>query len=279
MSSSSNLFLSDTSFDPFSPFTDYPLDFDILQEITQISDQDFPNPISQIPSPLLSSSPPSHLLQNLSLNYQSTHLQNPPVLSVKSEESQFPLYYFNGGNHYDENNAEKIMQRSFSSRLFQPMFDGVMENVQTQTLSSPENTFISTSGQMRRACSTGDLQVKSRDGLLSSPSAPAPGRYTAEERRERIHRYRAKRAQRNFNKTIKYACRKTLADNRPRIRGRFARNDEPSEMIPKPATFNRYDEEDDLWMDNFNDEEDEGTIRGGHVFNLLDPSELQYYNY
>lgn len=28
-------------------------------------------------------------------------------------------------------------------------------------------------------------------------------RYSAEERRERIHRYRAKRTQRNFNKTIK----------------------------------------------------------------------------
>lgn len=29
------------------------------------------------------------------------------------------------------------------------------------------------------------------------------GRYSAEERKERIHRYRAKRTQRNFNKTIK----------------------------------------------------------------------------
>lgn len=29
------------------------------------------------------------------------------------------------------------------------------------------------------------------------------GRYTAEERKERILRYRAKRTQRNFNKTIK----------------------------------------------------------------------------
>lgn len=26
---------------------------------------------------------------------------------------------------------------------------------------------------------------------------------------------------------MQYACRKTLADSRPRIRGRFARNDEP----------------------------------------------------
>ncbi|KAL3851041.1 hypothetical protein ACJIZ3_012923 [Penstemon smallii] len=51
------------------------------------------------------------------------------------------------------------------------------------------------------------------------------GRYSVEERKERILRYLKKRNQRNFNKTIKYACRKTLADKRVRIRGRFAKND------------------------------------------------------
>ncbi|XP_023007329.1 two-component response regulator-like PRR1 [Cucurbita maxima] len=48
-------------------------------------------------------------------------------------------------------------------------------------------------------------------------------RYSPEEKKERIQRYRSKRNQRNFNKKIKYACRKSLADSRPRIRGRFAR--------------------------------------------------------
>jgi len=83
------------------------------------------------------------------------------------------------------------------------------------------------------------------------------GRYTVEERKDRISRYLKKRNQRNFNKTIKvikfqlnhfifnpifrrcefnlymipatilqYACRKTLADRRVRVRGRFARNNE-----------------------------------------------------
>uniref|UniRef100_A0A0D9XYB3 CCT domain-containing protein n=1 Tax=Leersia perrieri TaxID=77586 RepID=A0A0D9XYB3_9ORYZ len=52
----------------------------------------------------------------------------------------------------------------------------------------------------------------------------AVGRYSAEERRERIEKYRSKRNQRNFEKKITYACRKTLADSRPRVKGRFARN-------------------------------------------------------
>lgn len=46
---------------------------------------------------------------------------------------------------------------------------------------------------------------------------------------------------------LKYACRKTLADSRPRIRGRFARNDEAIE-IPKAACSTRDEDEDDLWV-------------------------------
>ncbi|CAL9080814.1 unnamed protein product [Musa textilis] len=52
-------------------------------------------------------------------------------------------------------------------------------------------------------------------------------RYSAEERKEKIERYRGKRHQRNFHRKITYACRKTLADSRPRVKGRFAKNGEP----------------------------------------------------
>ncbi|KAF3438266.1 hypothetical protein FNV43_RR21027 [Rhamnella rubrinervis] len=65
------------------------------------------------------------------------------------------------------------------------------------------------------------------------------GRYSEEERKKRILRYLEKRHQRNFNKTIKYACRKTLADRRVRVRGRFARNNELRDhqeiMVPKKS--------------------------------------------
>ncbi|KAG6481837.1 hypothetical protein ZIOFF_058459 [Zingiber officinale] len=56
---------------------------------------------------------------------------------------------------------------------------------------------------MRRVLSAGDLQ-----GMMSCPNANhRVGRYSAEERKERIER-------------------KTLADSRPRVRGRFKRNGE-----------------------------------------------------
>ncbi|XP_010542960.1 PREDICTED: uncharacterized protein LOC104816005 [Tarenaya hassleriana] len=53
---------------------------------------------------------------------------------------------------------------------------------------------------------------------------------SVEQRKEKIHRYMKKRSERNFSKKIKYACRKTLADSRPRVRGRFAKNDERREI-------------------------------------------------
>ncbi|TVU36728.1 hypothetical protein EJB05_18673, partial [Eragrostis curvula] len=89
---------------------------------------------------------------------------------------------------------------------------------------------------VRRVFSTGDLQgmngsspPRQVDGSGQEGGGPFSqkvGRYSAEERKERIERYRVKRNQRNFNKKITYACRKTLADSRPRVKGRFARNGE-----------------------------------------------------
>ncbi|XP_011018703.1 PREDICTED: uncharacterized protein LOC105121675 [Populus euphratica] len=51
-------------------------------------------------------------------------------------------------------------------------------------------------------------------------------RYTAEERKERILKYLKKKNRRTYNNNVKYACRKTIAEGRPRVRGRFAKPDE-----------------------------------------------------
>lgn len=59
------------------------------------------------------------------------------------------------------------------------------------------------------------------------------GKLTVEERRQKILRYRQKRYERNFKKKIKYVCRKTLADSRPRVRGRFARNTDEEAVCPQ----------------------------------------------
>ncbi|XP_062209829.1 uncharacterized protein LOC133911553 isoform X2 [Phragmites australis] len=91
---------------------------------------------------------------------------------------------------------------------------------------------------------TADMQVRRNNqhlinGCNGSPPTLPPteisnledstfkvARLSPEERKEKIHRYIKKRNKRNFSKKIKYACRKTLADSRPRVHGRFAKNDE-----------------------------------------------------
>ncbi|BAT91915.1 hypothetical protein LR48_Vigan05g185000 [Vigna angularis] len=147
-----------------------------------------------------------------------------------------------------------FMQRSVSSNSFNYTNNGTHH---------PLSAFFaelldSHDAPVRRVCSAGDLQGINgiqhnhlSDSPLSSESSMIiegmnrACRYSPEEKKVRIERYRSKRNQRNFNKKIKYACRKTLADSRPRIRGRFARNDE----IDKNTSIQ--------WSQSGGDEEDE----------------------
>ncbi|KAJ6695413.1 CCT MOTIF FAMILY PROTEIN [Salix koriyanagi] len=248
------------------------------------------------------------MVTNLVSGY--SHPTGLDALEVKTEECQlsfessYNLHSFMPHGYSSVENVAKMMQRSYSSNsfegkpgfLFQPRFDTLLEspNYQSQALSLPENDFLA--GQLRRACSTGDLQNINRTALTTERSFSSPlatessfieesnfkvGRYSAEERKERISKYRAKRGQRNFTKTIKYACRKTLADNRPRIRGRFARNDETGE-IPKMACSTRDEDEEEQWFDGLHEEEDDGAIRGssgGFVNSFIQPRQFQYYGY
>ncbi|KAM7259412.1 hypothetical protein ACFE04_015153 [Oxalis oulophora] len=282
--------------DPFSSFytTTTPI-IDVLQ-----------NPIDHI----FSSSPPSNLLENLSLYHESTQFQNYANFTgfeVKTEDQQ--LSYINDesqsfltlSEEADENVTNKfIMQRSYSSNCFETQpgflfqhsgFGAVMES-QSQAVmsSSPESNF----GYMRRVCSTGDLQNNNiRRGhasdkrSVSTESEEAAGtaagdvkvrRYSAEERKERIAKYKAKRTQRNFNKTIKYACRKTLADNRPRIRGRFARNDDNIVDIPKAVACSTTtiddQEEDELWVLEHQEEEDRTIFQSSFSYH-----DRQYFGF
>ncbi|KAK1413656.1 hypothetical protein QVD17_35432 [Tagetes erecta] len=92
---------------------------------------------------------------------------------------------------------------------------------------------------------------------LESESLRVTNKLTSEERKEKINKYMKKRNERNFNKKIKYACRKTLADSRPRVRGRFAKHDEFGE---NNITNSNHEEDTDEDEQNFNemmkDEED-----------------------
>ncbi|KAL1368369.1 uncharacterized protein LOC107474385 [Arachis duranensis] len=87
------------------------------------------------------------------------------------------------------------------------------------------------------------------------------GKLSVEQRKEKIHRYMKKRNERNFSKKIKYACRKTLADSRPRVRGRFAKNDDFGENHRPACSNHEEDDEEEIVV-----KEDDGLVDSSDIF-------------
>ncbi|XP_051129986.1 zinc finger protein CONSTANS-LIKE 4-like [Andrographis paniculata] len=63
-------------------------------------------------------------------------------------------------------------------------------------------------------------------GDVSKTEAIIPSPLSGVDREARVLRYREKRKNRRFEKTIRYASRKAYAETRPRIKGRFAKRSE-----------------------------------------------------
>ncbi|KAF8111670.1 hypothetical protein N665_0073s0029 [Sinapis alba] len=109
---------------------------------------------------------------------------------------------------------------------------------------------------------------------LDDSSFNKVGKLSAEKRKEKIHRYMKKRNERNFSKKIKYACRKTLADSRPRVRGRFAKNDQFCE--PNRQASSNHNEEDD---DDVGVKEEEQLVDSSDIFSHIGGVSSFKFNY
>jgi len=59
------------------------------------------------------------------------------------------------------------------------------------------------------------------------------GKLTVDERLAKVRRYIEKRNRRKWMKKVSYHCRKHVADNRLRIKGRFVKNCEQQEIMYK----------------------------------------------
>ncbi|KAL0697293.1 hypothetical protein Bca4012_053415 [Brassica carinata] len=99
---------------------------------------------------------------------------------------------------------------------------------------------------------------------LDDGSVNKVAKLTAEQRKEKIHRYMKKRNERNFSKKIKYACRKTLADSRPRVRGRFAKNDELCEPNRHGSSSHHEEDDDDVGV-----KEEEQLVDSSDIFSHI----------
>ncbi|XP_020259897.1 zinc finger protein CONSTANS-LIKE 4-like [Asparagus officinalis] len=125
-------------------------------------------------------------------------------------------------------------------------------------------------------CNSNHTTLSTSDIAPLDDSTLKVGRLSPEERKEKIHRYLKKRSERNFNKKIKYACRKTLADSRPRVRGRFAKNDEHGEGSTRTSSSNHeYLDEGEVAVIK----EEDDILNSSDIFSQINGVNSFNYNY
>ncbi|XP_075497575.1 uncharacterized protein LOC142534597 [Primulina tabacum] len=197
--------------------------------------------------------PPSIFLPPLSIPAGNDHEL---ISALKPEFGHTSSCYGGSPNSitsYNTTYSPSLTQSSVSSQSLQM---NQLEGYCYSVMNSSHGYFEVEPSSFRKALSTGDLQgakmasrsehyssgaMASESSIMESMNRANP--YSPEEKKERIERYRSKKNLRNFNKKIKYECRKTLADSRPRIRGRFARNDELGKTPQED-----HEDDDDNWI-------------------------------
>ncbi|XP_015690375.1 uncharacterized protein LOC102720496 [Oryza brachyantha] len=153
-------------------------------------------------------------------------------------------------NHNSTSNNDMVMMDMNNFGEYQRMMEGEgltrtysdKDSMQGAFNNAEEMQMGENNQNMIAGCNESPLTLPSTEGS-SLEDTPYKGvRLTAEQRKEKISRYIKKRNERNFSKKIKYACRKTLADSRPRVRGRFAKNDELCEATRSSSqNFEQYE--------------------------------------
>ncbi|XP_019189082.1 PREDICTED: two-component response regulator-like PRR73 isoform X2 [Ipomoea nil] len=126
--------------------------------------------------------------------------------------------------------SQGSLQKSVSSKSLNTMDWAQCAPLRPNFFDFPGMDFGAAAYGIRRSLSEGDIKTLGNGNinLIHSPHGQSQIIRTSisEDRKEKLSRYRIKKAKRNFGRKIKYACRKALADSQPRIRGRFAKTEE-----------------------------------------------------
>ncbi|KAL9661055.1 hypothetical protein QQ045_025874 [Rhodiola kirilowii] len=218
-----------------------------IQPQTAPSDPSFfnTNPFSSAaPCTLLDISLAPYLLDNLSPTLPEGFSGSNLFIESKIPQSQI-LGYREDSNSYF---CTDSMQMGFYSAEIQPLCS---ESARQLMMSGARNP---------------NLSMTSEITSMEEPSYKV-GKISVEQRKEKIHRYLKKKTERNFGKKIKYACRKTLADSRPRVRGRFAKNDEYGQEQSSRANYNHHEDDEDF-------DEDDDTLVNTEDVELLSSSDI-----
>nr|GLL32776.1 zinc finger protein CONSTANS-LIKE 4-like [Ipomoea trifida] len=149
---------------------------------------------------------------------QKPHLQNPR-------------------QHYNSDGVVPVMNKTETTHVPGPVVDGFptyeidfaagskppfMYNFATQTISHSVSSSSMEVGVVPDHNAMGDVSNPAF-GRTAGTGEGVPNALSGVDREARVLRYREKRKNRKFEKTIRYASRKAYAETRPRIKGRFAK--------------------------------------------------------
>ncbi|KAG8384549.1 hypothetical protein BUALT_Bualt04G0129400 [Buddleja alternifolia] len=131
-----------------------------------------------------------------------------PIQYQKVKENEVQERYYQLGLDYESSNTGYNYPASISHSVsFSPMDVGVVPDQSTSDASI---------SHQRAPKGTIDL-------FSGTTTIEMPTQLTPMDRQARVLRYREKKKNRKFEKTIRYASRKAYAETRPRIKGRFAK--------------------------------------------------------
>ncbi|XP_041000283.1 uncharacterized protein LOC121246248 isoform X2 [Juglans microcarpa x Juglans regia] len=266
------------SVSPFLSIQHEQFDFSSVQPQIPISDVDVEG-LSQYPAdpiaPLLGASLPAHVFKEDCLSSVPSYVPlNPSSPSCSFLGPALGTYMPAGSMNAAALSAD-------SSGIFGGSILMGSELKPQELDCQGDNGGIYYPDSMQRVFNPGDLQALSAEsqrlvGKAGSSSTPLAseissledstykvGKLSVEQRKEKIHRYLKKRNERNFSKKIKYACRKTLADSRPRVRGRFAKNDDFGEANRLACSNHEEDDEDEVVVVK---DEDDHLVDSSDIF-------------
>ena len=173
---------------------------------------------SQSGSPSLSESTSESQSQSNSPITQSSSMMSPKslLLSLAAHRPLLPSSHSTHSQSFDNDESSELInnENSLINSLTEEQSPALTS---TNNISSLLTTFSINTGH---PSSSSDLD----------PNEVVVGVYTRAERAAKIARYREKRVRRQWNKKIMYNCRKSFADNRPRVGGRFIKMKEPQQI-------------------------------------------------
>ncbi|MCD7463853.1 Zinc finger protein [Datura stramonium] len=133
--------------------------------------------------------------------------QEKSLIHYNQQQQQSHHLNFQLGMEYDNSNTKYGYPASMSHSVSNSSMDVSVV---------PESALCETSNSHPRP-------LKGTIDLFSGPPIQIPPQLSPMDREARVIRYREKKKNRKFEKTIRYASRKAYAETRPRIKGRFVR--------------------------------------------------------